>query len=223
MRSSQTTTVFFHVYSLNADSWKQVIDPDIHRSNIRLITRCYAIYFNGFHHWLGFLDNGNINELKQNCDCEIILSFDMSKDVFRIMRLPDEVFRKLRYPELDNVSRMNKIFSVFNDCLAFIVYKDEDTMTEKYFDIWVMREYGVELSWTKQLVVGPLLGIERPLQFPKNGELLLVGDNDAKVLYNIGSKEIRNLQLTKFPESFIPVQAMVYVESLFSFTGENFF
>ena len=213
---------FFHVYSLKADSWTQV-DPDIHHLNIRLITRCYAIYFNGFHHWLGFLDNGDINELEQNCDCEIILSFDMSNDVFRIMRLPDEVFRKLRYPELDNVSRMNKIFSVFNDRLAFIVYKDEDTMTEKYFDIWVMREYGVEDSWTKQLVVGPLLGIERPLQFAKNGELLLVGDDDAIVLYNIGSKEIRNLQLTKLPKSFIPVQAMVYVESLVSFTGENVF
>ena len=214
---------FSHVYSLKADSWTQVIDPDIHHLNIRLISRCYAIYFNGLHHWLGFLDNGDINELEQNCDCEIILSFDISNDVFRIMRLPDEVFRKLRYPELDNVSRMNKIFSVFNDRLAFIVYKDEDTMTEKYFDIWVMREYGVEDSWTKQLVVGPLLGIEMPLQFAKNGELLVVGDDDTIVLYNIGSKEIRNLQLTEFPKSFNPVQAMVYVESLFSFTGENVF
>ena len=214
---------FFHVYSLKADSWTQVIDPDIHHSNIRLITRCYAIYLNGFHHWLGFLDNGDINEHEQNCDCEIILSFDMSNDLFRIMRLPDEVFRKLRFPELDNVSRMNKIFSVFNNHLAFIVYKDEVTMTEKYFELWVMCEYGVEDSWSKQLVVGPLLGIERPLQFAKNGELLFVGDDDTIVLYNIGSKEIRNLQLTKFPKSFIPVQAMDYVETLVSFMGENVF
>ena len=125
---------------------------------------------------------------------------------------------------MDSVSSMqrNKVFSMFNDCLAFVVYK-KYTMTEKYFDIWVMCEYGVEGSWTKQLVVGPLLGIEMPLQFAKNGELLLVGDDDAIVLYNIGSKEISNLQLTKFPKSFIPVQAMVYVESLVSFTGENVF
>uniref|UniRef100_A0A7N2LDV5 F-box domain-containing protein n=1 Tax=Quercus lobata TaxID=97700 RepID=A0A7N2LDV5_QUELO len=85
---------FFHVYSLNADSWTQVIDTTIHRSNIGLLC-CYAIYFNGVNHWLGFFDNDRINELGQNCDREIILSFDMSHEVFRIMRLLDEVFRKL--------------------------------------------------------------------------------------------------------------------------------
>ena len=71
--------------------------------------------------------------------------------MFRIMRLPDEVFRKLKSP-VDSVSSMrrNKVFSVFNDCLAFVVYEEYTmTMTEKYFDIWVMREYGVEDSWTK--------------------------------------------------------------------------
>ena len=136
------------------------------------------------------------------------------------MRLPDEMFRELKYP-VDSVSSMrrNKVFSVFNDCLAFVVYEEYTmTMTEKYFDIWVMREYGVEDSWTKQLVVGPLLGIGRPLYFSKNG-VLLVGDDGAIVLYNIGSKEIRKLQIPEFPNSLIPIQAMVYVESLVSLTG----
>ena len=120
---------------------------------------------------------------------------------------------------MDSVSSMqrNKVFSVFNNCLSFVVY-EEDTMTEKYFDIWVMREYGVEDSWTKQLVVGPLLGIGRPLYFSKNG-VLLVGDNGTIVLYNIGSKEIRKLQIPEFPNSLIPIQAMVYVESLVSLMG----
>ena len=93
------------------------------------------------------------------------------------------------------------------------------TMTEKYFDIWVMREYGVEDSWTKQLIVGPLLGIHRPLQFSKNGMLLLVSDDGAIVLYNIGSKEIRKLQIPEFLKSFIPREAMLYVESLVSLKG----
>ena len=120
---------------------------------------------------------------------------------------------------MDSVSSMqrNKVFSMFNDCLAFVVYK-KYTMTEKYFDIWVMCEYGVEDSWTKQLVVGPLLGIHRPLKFSKNG-MLLLGDDGAIVLYNIGSKEIRNLQIPEFPRSFIPREAMVYVESQVSLKG----
>ena len=73
---------------------------------------------------------------------------------------------------MGDASCMNKDFAMFNDCLAFIVYKDGHILTEKYFDIWVMREYGVEDSWTKQLVVGPLLRIYKPLPFAKNGELL---------------------------------------------------
>ena len=47
--------------------------------------------------------------------------------MFRIMRLPDEVFRKLKSP-VDSVSSMrrNKVFSVFNDCHAFVVYEEND-------------------------------------------------------------------------------------------------
>ncbi|KAL0007315.1 hypothetical protein SO802_008817 [Lithocarpus litseifolius] len=119
----------------------------------------------------------------------------MSRAVFQVIGLPDEVFRKLRFPEGD-ASCMNKDFAMCNDCLAFIVYEDENIMTEKYFDIWVMREYGVEDSWTKQLVVGPLLRIHRPLPFAKNGKLLLLGDHythSVLLKYNIGSQEIKIL------------------------------
>ena len=49
---------FFHVYSLNADSWTQIIDTTIHHSNIRLFSRFEGSYFNGVHYWNGFLDFG---------------------------------------------------------------------------------------------------------------------------------------------------------------------
>ena len=42
---------FFHVYSLNADSWTQIIDTTIHHSNIRLFSRFNGFYFNGVHYW----------------------------------------------------------------------------------------------------------------------------------------------------------------------------
>ena len=82
-----------------------------------------------------------------------------------------------------------------------------------------MREYGVEDSWTKQLVVGHLLGIQRPLQLLGNEEILLVDENKTLVLYNIGSQEIKILQHTGYPKIFMPKRAIVYVESLVSFTG----
>ena len=68
------------------------------------------------------LTSGDTNELGQAGDCEIVLAFDMSRDVFGVIRLPDEVFRKLRFP-VGVASCMNKDFAMFNDCLAFIVYK----------------------------------------------------------------------------------------------------
>ncbi|KAK7837533.1 hypothetical protein CFP56_021163 [Quercus suber] len=117
------------------------------------------------------LTSSDTIELGQACDCEIVLAFDMSRDV-----LPDEVFRKLRFLEGD-ASCMNKDFAMFNDCLAFIVYKDGHILTEKYFDIWVMLEYGVDDSLDQTTCCRPLLRIHRPLPFAKNGELLLLGDH----------------------------------------------
>uniref|UniRef100_A0A7N2R9G5 Uncharacterized protein n=1 Tax=Quercus lobata TaxID=97700 RepID=A0A7N2R9G5_QUELO len=104
----------------------------------------------------------------------------------------------------------NKTLDVFNDCLACIVYG-----INEYIDIWVMLEYGVEDSWTKQLVVGHLLGIQRPLQLLGNEEILPVDENKTLVLYNIGSQEIKILQRTGYPKIFMPTQAIVYVESCF--------
>ncbi|XP_023890190.2 uncharacterized protein LOC112002263 [Quercus suber] len=164
-----------------------LVNTAIHVSKITSTNRFEAIYLNGVHHWVGFMNNGDINELGEDRD-----------------------------PQLDDVSTMEKTFAVLNDCLAFIVYNDESTMTEKYFDIWVMREYVVEDSWTKQLVVGPLLGIKEPLGFAKNGELLLRGGDEAIILYNIDSQEMKNLQCGGFPST-----AMIYVESLVSFPSGN--
>ena len=79
----------------------------------------------------------------------------------------------------------------------------------------LVEEYPDKISWSRHCV-GPLLGIDRPLQFFNNGVLFLAGDDDAIAWYNISSNEIRNLRL---PESFISIRAMVYVESLVSLTG----
>ncbi|KAL0014072.1 hypothetical protein SO802_001141 [Lithocarpus litseifolius] len=148
-------------------------------------------------------------------DTELIISFDMS----------DEVFQIIRMPELEDVSGMNlKTISVLNDCLALILYSAEETVTVKNFDIWMMYEYGVKESWIKQLVVGPaLVGIERPLGFAKNGELLLVANNGQVVLYNFGSGETKNLEVRGLPGSFLALQTITYVESLVSITNRIVF
>ncbi|KAL0002165.1 hypothetical protein SO802_015946 [Lithocarpus litseifolius] len=192
---------FFYVYSLRADSWTQIFGTPVQHNNIKLHSRCNEIFFNGVHHWIGSLNN----EPRESYDHHIIMSFDMSREVFQIIRFPDMFFP-------------NKTLAVFNDCLACIVYG-----INEYIDIWVMREYGVEDSWAKQLVVGHLLGIQRPLQIIGNEEILLVDEKKTLVLYNIGSQEIKILQRTGYPKIFMPTQAFFYVESLVSFTGGDVF
>ena len=41
---------------------------------------------------------------------------------------------------------------MLSNCVALIVYDMNERVIEKTFDIWVMREYGVEESWTKQTI-----------------------------------------------------------------------
>ena len=54
----------------------------IHHLNIRLFSRFEGFYFSGVYYWNGFLNYGYTNELRQACDCEIVLAFDMSRDMF---------------------------------------------------------------------------------------------------------------------------------------------
>ena len=78
-----------------------------------------------------------------------------------------------------------------------------------------MREHEIGDSWTKQLVVNTQLPIGWPLRFLVNGEYLMIDKNEALVLYNIASQEVKILQRTGYPNSFTPVQAIIYVESSF--------
>ena len=86
-----------------------------------------------------------------------------------------------------------------------------------------MREHGFEDSWIKQLVVGPLFKPKEPLGFAKNGEFLLLGDDNKILLYNTNSQEMKNLQCGRYPNWFASRQAMIYEESLVSFTGAEDF
>ena len=84
--------------------------------------------------------------------------------------------------------------------------------------IWLMREYGVKESWTKQFVIRPLSGIQFPLGFAKNDELLLVDNNGQLVSYNSNAQEIKSLQVRGLLNA---TQAIVYKESLVSIMGGN--
>ena len=154
---------------------------------------CSEMYLNGTYHWLAY---------------KSILAFDMSHEVFRWMALPD-----LGY--LRDV-RTKKSFNVLDSCIAVIVHVVEGV--EKSFDKWVMCEYGVEESWTKQFKIGSISGVDRPLGFGNNGNLLLVDHKGKVVSCDSNTHEIKNLNIRGVPLS---LQVINYVQSLVSVQRKN--
>ena len=212
------SVVHVHVYNLSTDSWRQ-IDPTFDPSITYFPGDCGELYLNGVHHWPSCR---SIDEHGQHC--KVIVCFDMI----------DEVFRTIRMPDLGDISHINKIgktSAVLSNCVALIIYDMNETVIEKTFDIWVMREYGVEESWTKQFIIKPGLIFQRTNHFVGAGELLFVGDklllvngNKGQILlYDFGTQEIKNLQLRNCSDSFCVSRLMIYVESLVSVKGGNVF
>jgi F-box interacting protein len=176
------------VYSLNSNAWKK-IDTVLEA----MPWSCSEMYLNGTYHWLA---------------CKSILAFDMSHEVFRWMALPD----------LGNLRdvRTKKSFNVLDSCIAVIVHVVDGV--EKSFDIWVMCEYGVEESWTKQFKIGPISGVDRPLGFGNNDNLLLVDHKGKVVSCDSNTHEIKNLNIRGVPLS---LQVINYVPSLVSVQRKN--
>jgi F-box interacting protein len=183
------------VYTLSTDSWRQIDAVFESDAGVHDDARNSQFYLNGAYHWHGY-----INEKPSDA----IVSFNMTDEVFRIIRMPD----------LDERNAIWRGYSVLNNCISMIVSYAQDTVTEKIFDIWVMREYGVKESWTKQFVIGPLSGIQFPLGFTMNDELLMVARDGQLVSYNSNAQEIKSLQVRA-------TQAIVYKESLVSVMGGN--
>ena len=92
------------------------------------------VFLNGACHWYtraySFLDESQ----------DFILSFDTNTDVYGRLKFPDPLKYKARsgYRLLRNL----------NECLAVVRHLPDDRSVE----VWVMREYGVEESQTKQVV-----------------------------------------------------------------------
>ncbi|EOY19950.1 F-box and associated interaction domains-containing protein [Theobroma cacao] len=99
----------------------------------------------------------------------------------------------------------------FNEALATIVHPTEGM--EKCYDIWVLNGY----SWTKQLTIGPILGVERPLALWKNGELFLLSENNTLVMFDPCTGELQDfgihmskytMRLVVYAESIIPIKGI---------------
>ncbi|XP_027062891.1 F-box/kelch-repeat protein At3g23880-like [Coffea arabica] len=185
--------------TVSTNSWRE-LDINVSLPEMVYNNPRFSVQFNGCFHWCTLLTDSFVFK---------ILSFDMSIEQFLEIQYPDGAV-DLEVGEFG----MQKLIDLDNS-LAMICYANPETqISDKYFDIWVMKEFGVQESWDKKFSIGPLSRIEGPLSSwntdkllweMSNGQLAscaVLGDNQGSLTkYNIHG----------FPTT---LQADIYHESL---------
>ncbi|XP_050382001.1 F-box/kelch-repeat protein At3g23880-like [Argentina anserina] len=148
------------VYSLNSGSWKSstAAPPKYEIAK----TMWSQVFVNDFIHFIGYSKMGEAY-------CNVVLGFDVSEEVFHEMKLPKDLTSVVP----------NMIMSVTGKTLAVQHYDG----IRKCCNVWVMREYGVVESWTKQFTIDfltPNFRVTKVLGSMKNGEFLLETYNEKK-------------------------------------------
>ncbi|CAL5442262.1 unnamed protein product [Camellia sinensis] len=147
----------------------------------------FAVYLEGAVHFA-------VN-MKQSND-PLILSFDLSDEVFQTMLLPDSI-----------VGPRTQIgISVFGELLSLLCY--EHTAGIKSCSIWIMKEYSVVDSLYKQFKIGISGGIMRVLGIRNNGHVLLVVATTSSggwmlSSYDPSSQQIKNLGIYTTANPFV--------------------
>lgn len=122
----------------------------------------FNAYLRGALHWVSHgSESSDVSEL--------INSFDFEREQFRPL-LPPSYFG----PREKQFSDCLKL-GVLEGCLLLCVFGDDSSK----FDMWVMKNYGVQESWTKTLVIENLYDRElscdlyEPMVYLSNGEIIM--------------------------------------------------
>ncbi|PSR85300.1 F-box/kelch-repeat protein [Actinidia chinensis var. chinensis] len=148
---------------------------------------------NGVIHWIASRRQNNY----------VIVCFDFVEERFKEVPKPDC---------LGETSKFD--LGVLDGCLCVVLPLDT---SQKEFEVWAMKEYGVKESWTKLIDIeiecsGNLI----PLGHRKNGEVLVEVDQKRLVAYNPREKTKEVIVLTQNQDGF---HGVTYLESLISPEG----
>lgn len=129
----------------------------------------WKVVCNGAIHWFAE------NELDGS---QVILAFDIGDEVFREINLPDECIHATFMNSYDDTPFVMDVM-VFKGSLSLFVNDPEGLSPEGDFmyDIWVMKEYGLVESWTKQFTIFRLVPIGGVYGFTRSGKLIVEEDH----------------------------------------------
>uniref|UniRef100_A0A494G8U7 F-box domain-containing protein n=1 Tax=Solanum lycopersicum TaxID=4081 RepID=A0A494G8U7_SOLLC len=128
-----------------------------------------------------------------------------------------ESYQKLRLPDFDNENNSWDL-GVVRDCLCVFASSDE------YWDLWIMKEYGNQESWTKLYTIPNLqdqdLEADAALYISEDDQLLVQCHQDwaecddmKLVVYD---SKAATLNFPVFRNNYKHTHAEVYIESLIS-------
>ncbi|XP_058754918.1 F-box/kelch-repeat protein At3g23880-like [Vicia villosa] len=128
---TRSSKIEVNVHILGTNHWRRIRDfPD---PNLILVSR------------LGTFVNDSLNWLVYSA-APFIVSLDLEKESYEKLALPVS-YQKLALPVFPNISSFMTL-GTLKGCLSLIFDK-----RDKSCDVWIMKEYGNEKSWTKLLTV----------------------------------------------------------------------
>lgn len=160
----------------------------------------HGIYVGGNLHWLALHQKDTINER--------LCTFDLDKELFQLTAGP-------AVPQVSGYISYRTL-GILGGCLCLC-----DNMPDYEFAIWVMKDYGVLESWSKEIVIctdflyNSMLDEEvYPLKVLEDGTILMYCEEHQLFTYHPGTKRTQDYI---FPNgSFETLNAVVYVPSLIS-------
>lgn len=177
------------LYSLNANSWKQLDDVEALGYRPVLDAQTEMTFLNGVLHFVVLRGRSRGKPPMYS-----ILGFDLEGEAFREIMLPDCT--------VNNCIGLN--IKVCRGSLAVIRLNPTNSRIGSILEIWVMKEYAVEGSWTKLSNIS-LGGFPRGLGFTKDGHVLLSMVKGSRgqlidrvgqmVSYDLKSQEIKDLKI----------------------------
>ncbi|GLT65908.1 hypothetical protein SLA2020_383080 [Shorea laevis] len=150
-------TLKFELYSLNANSWKQLDDVEAISHGLVVVALREMAFLSGVLHFVA-LRRGSGGRPPMY----LILGFDLQGEVFHEIVLPDDTVH----------NHGEYTVHVCRESLAVVRFNPGNNEMDSTLEIWVMKEYAVEGSWTKLSNIS-LQGWARALGFRKDGHLLL--------------------------------------------------
>ncbi|KAK9285175.1 hypothetical protein L1049_024361 [Liquidambar formosana] len=200
------------IYTLGEGTWRSIGNVPYSMPGIS----SFNSFLNGALHWVA----------NDGTSPDYMRSFHFGSEQFRAIPAPAQFgSREEAFVNYIHVG-------VLEGCLYVC-----DCSHSEHIDLWIMKNYGVKESWTKDLVIANLIFERSPLDFYepimilRNGGILMLFNEDSLVLYSFKTEQFRFLSIfgvrsefhaIALVPSFVSLKEVAKGEILKSLSSEDF-